>query len=123
MAILLSLSNTLMSSSILFLAAYMVLSPTKFGSLTSLVNKNKSFTKILNKMGPNIEARGIPDKSIHSVIYFYNRFLRFKNECTKVTASSDKPYTLALAKSKSWGIQSKLLERSIRTAPRNFLSV
>ena len=123
MAILLSLSNTLMSSSILFLAAYMVLSPTKFGSLTSLVNKNKSFTKILNKMGPNIEARGIPDKSIHSVIYFYNRFLRFKNECAKVTASSDKPYTLALATSKSWGIQSKLLERSIRTAPRNFLSV
>ena len=123
MAILLSLSNTLMSSSILFLAAYMVLSPTKFGSLTSLVNKNKSFTKILNKMGPNIEARGIPDKSIHSVIYFYNCFLRFKNECTKVTASSDKPYTLALATSKSWGIQSKLLERSIRTAPRNFLSV
>ena len=52
-------------------------------------------------MGPNIEPRSIPDKSIHSVIYFYNRFLRFKYECTKVTVSSDKPYTLALATSKS----------------------
>ena len=47
-------------------------------------------------MGPNIELCGIPDKSICKTLsvpfIFTSCFLLFKYECTKVTASSDKPY-------------------------------
>ena len=38
-------------------------------------------------MGPNIEPCAIPDESI-----FTPCFLRFKYECTTVTASSEKLY-------------------------------
>ena len=50
---LLSFSNTLMSSSIVFLASYIV-----------ICRIFKSFIKILNRMGLKIESCGIPDKSI-----------------------------------------------------------
>ena len=53
--------------------------------------------------------------------YFYIYFLHFKYECTKVTASSDKPYAWSFAASKSWGIQSKALERSKSTVPTKVL--
>ena len=47
-------------------------------------------------MEPNIEPCGVPDKSISkrlSVPFIFTAcFVRFKYECTKVTASSDKPY-------------------------------
>ena len=49
MADLLSISNTFMSSFILFLAAYIVMSSAEFASYTSLIKKNKSFIRILNK--------------------------------------------------------------------------
>ena len=42
-------------------------------------------------MGPNIEPCATPC------------FLRFKYECTKVTASSEKPYVWSFAASKPWG--------------------
>ena len=57
-------SNTLMSCSILFLAAYIVLSSAKFASSSSLITKDESFIKIVNKIGPNIDPCGIPSKSI-----------------------------------------------------------
>ena len=111
MADLLSFSNTLMSSSILFLAAYIVLSSTKFTSSTSLVKK-KSFKKILNTMGPDMEPFGIPDKSIWKTLsvslIFTPCFLRFKYEYAKVTTSSDKSYAWSFETSKSRGIQSKV---------------
>ena len=75
-------------------------------------------------MGPNIESCGIPDKSVWktlSVSFNFTRcFLHFKYECTKVTTSPDKPYARSLAGSKSWGIQSNALERSIRIVPTKF---
>ena len=47
-------------------------------------------------MGPNVEPCGIPDKSnsktLSSSFVFLPSFLRFKYECTKVTASSEKTY-------------------------------
>ena len=47
-------------------------------------------------MGSNIEPCGIPDKSIRkklSVLFLFTScFPYFKYECTKVTASFDKPY-------------------------------
>ena len=61
MADLISVCNTFMNSSILFLAA---LSSAKFVSQASLIKKNKIFIRILNKMRPNIEPCGILDKSI-----------------------------------------------------------
>ena len=64
MADLLTFSNTLMSSCVIFLAACIVLSSEKFTSTTSLINKNMSVMKILNKMKLNIEACGIPDQNI-----------------------------------------------------------
>ena len=48
-------------------------------------------------------------------------FLSFKYECAKVTVSSNKPYEKGFVKSKSWGLQSKALERSIKTVPTKFL--
>ena len=58
---LLSFSNTLMSSSIYsWMHVYLFLSSAKFASSTSINNKNKSFTKILNKMEPNIEPCSTP---------------------------------------------------------------
>ena len=70
MADLVSSSNTLMSSSMLLLAAYIVLSSAKFSSSTSLINKSKSFMKILNKMGPNIfyVLNISTQKSLHPLI-------------------------------------------------------
>ena len=64
MADLLSFSNTLMSSSILFLAENIVLSSAKFKSSTFLISNNKLFMKIMKKMGSDIEPCGIPDKCI-----------------------------------------------------------
>ena len=55
MADLLSFSNTFMKSFILFLAGYILLSSAKFASEMSLIKKIKSYIRILNKMGPNIE--------------------------------------------------------------------
>ena len=55
-------------------------------------------------MGPNIEPCGIPDKTIRKTLsvsfIFTSSFPRFKYECTKVTASSDKPYARRFAASK-----------------------
>ena len=60
-------------------------------------------------MGVNIEPFGIPDKSIWEVpsvsFSFTSYFLRFKYECTKVTAISDKPYAWCFAAIKSRGVQ------------------
>ena len=57
-------------------------------------------------MGPNIEPCGIPDKSVWKTLsvsfIFTSCFLRFKYECTKVNASSDKSYAWSFAASKSW---------------------
>ena len=64
MADLLTFSNTLMSSCVIFLAAYIVLSSEKFTSTTSLINKNMSVMKILNKMKLNIEPCGILDQNM-----------------------------------------------------------
>ena len=44
--------------------AYFALLSAKCASSTSLRNKNKSFMKILNKLGPNTEPCGTPDQSI-----------------------------------------------------------
>ena len=59
---LVSFSNTLMSSFILLLAVYIVLSSAKVASSSSLINKKQSFMTILNKMGPDIEPFGTPNK-------------------------------------------------------------
>ena len=59
---LVSFSNTLMSSFILLLAVYIVLSSAKVASSSSLINKKQSFMTILNKMGPDIEPCGTPNK-------------------------------------------------------------
>ena len=60
---LISFSNTLMSSFVLFLAVYIELPSANFGSSTFLL-KNRSFVKILDKMEPNIEPCSIPDKKV-----------------------------------------------------------
>ena len=74
-------------------------------------------------MGPNKEPCGIPGKSIWKTLsvsfIFTPRFLPFKYEYTKVTASSDQPYAWSFATSKSWGMQP--LERYIRTVLTKFL--
>ena len=44
--------------------AYFALLSAKCASSTSLRNKNKSFMKILNKLGPNTEPYGTPNESI-----------------------------------------------------------
>ena len=49
-------------------------------------------------MGPNIEPCAIPDESI-----FTPCFLRFKYECTTVTASSEKLYVWSFVASEPWG--------------------
>ena len=59
---LVSFSNTLMSSFILLLAVYIVLSSAKVASSLFLINKKQSFMTILNKMGPEIEPCGTPNK-------------------------------------------------------------
>ena len=62
-------------------------------------------------------------KNTLNVIYFYIlTYLCFNYEYTIVTASSDKPYIWTFAISKSWRIQSKALQRFIRTSPTKFLS-
>ena len=61
---LLSFSNNFMSSSILFLVAYIALPSERFASWMSLIIKNKSIITILNKTWPDIEPSGITDKSI-----------------------------------------------------------
>ena len=109
---LLSEANTLMSYSLLFLAA-------KFASVMSLINKNKSFMKVLNETGPNTEHQHAPSESIWKLLFLHPVFLRFKYEYTKVTASSDKPYAWSVATSKFWGIQQKTLDRSIKTVHPN----
>ena len=57
-------------------------------------------------MGPNIEPCGIPDKSMWKALsvslIFAPCFPRFKHECTKVNASSDKSYAWSFTASKSW---------------------
>ena len=84
MAELLSFSNTLMSSSILFLASYILLPSRTFASSMSCLNKNKSFMKILNKTGPSVEPCGTPEKStwktLSASFIFKSCFLRFKYE-------------------------------------------
>ena len=59
----------------------------------------------MNKIGPNVEPCGIPDKKIWKTlsvpIIFTPCLIRFKYECTKVTATSDKPYESCFAASKS----------------------
>ena len=106
-------SSTLMSCSILFLAAYIVLSSAKFASSSSLITKDKSFIKIVNKIGPNIDPCGIPSKSIwktHLVLFIFTPcFLRFKYEYTKATVSYDKQYEWSFATSKSLEIHSKVI--------------
>ena len=76
-------------------------------------------------MGPYVEPCSMRDKSIWKILsgsfIFTPSCLRFKYECTKVTTSSDKPYAWSSATSKSWEIQSKALERSIRTVPTKFV--
>ena len=62
-------------------------------------------------MMPNLEPCVVPEKSVWkalSVSFILPHFLCFKYECTKVTTSSDKPYTWSFASSKSWRIQSGL---------------
>ena len=59
---LVSFFNTLMSSFILLLAVYIVLSSAKVASSLFLINKKQSFMTILNKMGPEIEPCGTPNK-------------------------------------------------------------
>ena len=59
---LVSSSNTLMSSFILLLAVYIVLSSAKVASSSSLINEKWSFMTILNKMGPDREPYGTPNK-------------------------------------------------------------
>ena len=49
------------------MAVYVVLSFAKFANSTSLINKKKSFMKILNKMGFNIEPCGT-QKLLHLLI-------------------------------------------------------
>ena len=85
---LLSFSNTLMSSSIYsWMHVYLFLSSAKFASSTSINNKNKSFTKILNKREPNIEPCSTPvikvfekhsqcHSFLHHVFYVF-RFTKF----------------------------------------------
>ena len=51
-----------MSSSILLLAAYIVLTSGKPESATYLINKNEPFMKILNKMGPYMEPWVTPNR-------------------------------------------------------------
>ena len=84
-----------------------------------------SFIRILNKMGPNIDPCGIPDRSIWKTLsmsfIFTPYFLHFKYECTKVTASSDKPYAWSFAANKSWRIQSRAADRSVRIVLTKFL--
>ena len=41
-----------------------MLSSAKFASSTSFINRKRSFIKILNNIGPNIEPCATPDKSI-----------------------------------------------------------
>ena len=76
-------------------------------------------------MGPHIEPCGSSHKSIWKTLLlpyiFTPSFPRFKEECTKFTASYDKTYTWNFAASKSWRIQSPALERSIRTVPTKVL--
>ena len=57
-----------MSSSILFLAGYIVLSSAKFACYTCLIKENKLFIRTLDKMGPNKEPCGISDKNIWKAI-------------------------------------------------------
>ena len=102
-----------MSYSLLFLAA-------KFASEMSLINKNKSFMKVLNEKGPNTEHQHTPSESIWKLLFLHPCFfLRFKYEYTKVTASSDKPYAWSVATSKFWGILQKTLDRSIKIVHPN----
>ena len=49
---------------LLFLVTCNLLSSAQYASYTSLIKKIKAFIRILNKMDPNIEPCGIPDKSI-----------------------------------------------------------
>ena len=56
-----------------FSSAYVVLSSGKFASLTSLMNKNKSFMIALNKTEINMKPCGTPDKGsseYHSFSHF-----------------------------------------------------
>ena len=78
----------------LFLAAYIVLSSAKFESSTSLINKNKSFLMILNKMGPNIEPLSVP-LFLHPVFYVLSMTKVQKNY------QRGKPYASCFALSKS----------------------
>ena len=66
-------------------SSYIVLSPAKFESSISLMNKNKRLTKILNKIEPNMGPCGTPNKSLWK----------------KLPASSDKPYPSRFPISKS----------------------
>ena len=61
-----------------------VLSSAKFCNSKLLVLISRSFIKILNRMGPNIDPRGTPDKRITKILHvlfiltFRARFLRYE---------------------------------------------
>ena len=107
--------------------AVKVLSSAKLCKSDFSMHRNKSLRNISKMIGPYIEPCGTPDKifwnALKMLFILIFCFRSFKYEFRKVTVSKLSPYAWSLETRKSCGIQSNVLDKSIKTAPvKRFLS-
>ena len=92
----------------LFEVTEMVLSSAKFCKSDSASHKNKSFIKILNRIGPITGPCGTPEsvtlKQLDILLIFKLCFWGFKKLWRNFSVSNSRPYVCSLPISRSWGI-------------------
>ena len=97
----------------------MVLSSGKLCQSDLVGHKIKSFIKILNWIGPSIEACGTPEIivliKINILLISTLCFWCFTKLWWKVTVSKSRPYACSLAIRRSWRVQSNAFDTSIET--------
>ena len=101
---------------------YEVVSFAKLQTYVSFIKRSKSFMKLLNKVGPNIDPWGTPriisnhslrEEPIFTCCYLFDRQFRIN-----LRLPSFSPYAAYLAIISSWLAQSYALERSINKVPK-----
>ena len=104
---------SIIKSSLLFEKVAIVLSLCVFYEIRQVIYKNVEVQQS--------DPCGTPESIIWNILRtwlkFTDCFWRFRYECKKVRKSTLKPKASILAISKSWGMQSKAFDNSIKNAP------